>query len=63
MSVFDNALFEQEFAVANPELWSPDNPVLYTAESKVYEGNTLKDEYTTRFGIRTLEIVPARAFS
>ena len=50
---FDNALFEQEFAVANPELWSPDTPVLYTAESKVYEGNTLKDEYTTRFGIRT----------
>ena len=62
LSVFDNALFEQEFAVANPELWSPDNPVLYTAESKVYEGNTLKDEYTTRFGIRTLEIVPGKGF-
>ena len=62
LSVFDNALFEQEFAVANPELWSPDTPVLYTAESKVYEGNTLKDEYTTRFGIRTLEIVPGKGF-
>ena len=62
LSVFDNTLFEQEFAVANPELWSPDNPVLYTAESKVYEGNTLKDEYTTRFGIRTLEIVPGKGF-
>ena len=37
-------------------------PVLYTAESKVYEGNTLKDEYTTRFGIRTLEIVPGKGF-
>ena len=48
--------------MANPELWSPDNPVLYTAESKVYEGNTLKDEYTTRFGIRTLEIVPGKGF-
>ena len=62
LSVFDNALFEQEFAVANPELWSPNTPVLYTAESKVYEGNTLKDEYTTRFGIRTLEIVPGKGF-
>ena len=62
LSVFDNALFEQEFAVANPELWSPDTPVLYTAESKVYEGNTLKDEYTTRFGIRILEIVPGKGF-
>ena len=62
LSVFDNTLFEQEFAVANPELWSPETPVLYTAESKVYEGNTLKDEYTTRFGIRTLEIVPGKGF-
>ena len=62
LSVFDNALFEQEFAVANPELWSPETPVLYTAESKVYEGNTLKDEYTTRFGIRTLEIIPDKGF-
>ena len=62
LSVFDNTLFEQEFAVANPELWSPDTPVLYTAESKVYEGNTLKDEYTTRFGIRTWRLFPARAF-
>ena len=39
-----------------------NTPVLYTAESKVYEGNTLKDEYTTRFGIRTLEIVPGKGF-
>ena len=62
LSVFDNTLFEQEFAVANPELWSPETPVLYTAESKVYEGNTLKDEYTTRFGIRTLEIIPDKGF-
>ena len=62
LSVFDNTLFEQEFAVANPELWSPETPVLYTSESKVYEGNTLKDEYTTRFGIRTLEIIPDKGF-
>ena len=62
LSVFDNTLFEQEFAVANPELWSPETPVLYMAESKVYEGNTLKDEYTTRFGIRTLEIIPDKGF-
>ena len=62
LSVFDNALFEQEFAVANPELWSPDTPVLYTAESKVYEGNTLKDEYTTRFGIRSIEFVADKGF-
>ena len=31
---------------------------LYSAVSKVYEGNTLKDEYTTSFGIRSIEIIP-----
>ena len=62
LSVYDKGMFEQEFAVAHPELWSPESPVLYTAESKVYEGNVQKDAYTTRFGIRTLEIVPDKGF-
>lgn len=30
--------------------------------SKVYEGNTLKDEYTTPFGIRSIEIIPNKGF-
>ena len=51
-------LFEQSIEVDAPELWSVDNPALYTATSKIYAGEELKDEYTTRFGIRTIEIVP-----
>ena len=62
LSVFNECQFEQEFAVATPALWSVENPFLYTAESKIYAGNTLKDEYTTRFGIRTLEIIPEKGF-
>ena len=58
LSRYDNSLFEQSFDVANPELWSVDTPVLYYAHSKIYAGNELKDEYSTRFGIRTLVIVP-----
>ena len=58
ISRYDNNYFEQEFDVENPELWSVESPVLYTAESKLYAGDTLKDEYTTRFGIRTIEINP-----
>lgn len=54
-----DGLFNQDFVVYNPSLWSPDSPALYTAVSKVYDkNNTLKDEYTTRFGIRHLEIIP-----
>ena len=49
----DGTFFNQNFVVYNPSLWSPDAPVLYTAETKIYEGEVLKDEYATRFGIRT----------
>ena len=58
LSRYDNTLFEQEFDIAVPELWSVDNPALYYAKSKIYAGVELKDEYSTRFGIRTLEIIP-----
>ena len=51
-------LFEQTIEVDAPELWSVDNPALYTATSKIYADKELMDEYTTRFGIRTIEIVP-----
>ena len=58
LSRYDNTLFEQEFDIAAPELWSVDSPALYYAKSKIYAGSELKDEYSTRFGIRTLEIIP-----
>ena len=58
----DKDFFTQEFLVRNPALWSPETPVLYTAETKVYEGTTLRDEVSTRFGIRSLEIIPDKGF-
>lgn len=58
ISRHDKRLFEQTIEVDAPELWSVDNPALYTATSKIYADNELMDEYTTRFGIRTIEIVP-----
>ena len=58
----DGTFFNQRFVVYNPVLWSPETPALYTAVSKVYDGETLKDEYTTRFGIRTLELIPNKGF-
>ena len=55
-------VFEQDFGIRNPQLWSPAIPILYIAESKIYEGGTLKDEYSTRFGIRSVEIIPGKGF-
>jgi len=45
---------EQNIPVSNPELWGVETPVLYTANMKLYEGNTLKDEQNIRFGIRSI---------
>ena len=57
----DNSL-SQEFIIQTPTLWSPDMPVLYSAETRLYEGDQLKDIYTTPFGIRSIEIIPNKGF-
>ena len=54
--------FEQHLTVDRPELWSPETPVLYTAESRVRVGGVEVDRYTTRFGIRTIEVRADKGF-
>lgn len=49
--------FEQNFLVDAPRLWSPETPYLYKAVSKIYVDGLQTDEYTTRFGIRSIELV------
>ncbi len=55
--------FEQNIAVPDPKLWSPETPYLYTAISQLYVGEVLKDEVTTRFGIREIKYEPNIGFS
>lgn len=40
--------------VKNPELWSPDNPVLYKVKSTVRQNGTVTDETVTHCGFRTI---------
>ena len=54
--------FEQNFLVDAPSLWSPETPYLYKASSKIYVDGRQVDEYTTRFGIRSIEIVADKGF-
>lgn len=61
-SKYDDGKFVQDFVVDRPALWTPETPALYTAESRIYEGSELKDKYTTRFGIRSIEIIPDKGF-
>lgn len=53
---------EQNFLVSHPKLWTPETPSLYKAVTQIYEGKKLVDEYTTRFGIRSVAIVADKGF-
>jgi beta-galactosidase len=59
----DGDTFSQEIIVKKPALWSPEQPNLYHAVSKLYQGEVLKDEYQTRFGIRTIKVEALKGFS
>jgi len=59
--VIDNDI-EKNLAVTNPNLWSPENPYLYSATLKLFQENVLKDEQTIRFGIRKIEYLADKGF-
>ena len=52
----------QNFLISQPELWSPENPRLYTARTKIEKNGKIVDCYDTRFGIRKLEYIPEQGF-
>lgn len=57
------AKLQQQFRIMEPQRWSPETPDLYRAVTQVYDAEgAVLDEYTTRFGIRTLELVPDKGF-
>ena len=43
--------FEQQLTVRNPELWSPENPVLYTARTEIFTGGSIETDWTGRHRI------------
>ncbi|MEA4982047.1 MAG: beta-galactosidase GalB [Paludibacter sp.] len=61
-TVQNKALFTQKATIKNPALWSLETPHLYTAISKVYVDNILKDEYKTTFGCRNIRFDKDRGF-
>jgi len=44
----------QTLELANPQRWDTATPYLYTAVSRIKNGERIVDETTTRFGIRTI---------
>jgi hypothetical protein len=54
--------YRVQATVADPELWSPDDPALYTAEAVLSAGTADTDTLRTRFGFRRLEARDGRLF-
>lgn len=52
----------QNFLIARPDLWSPENPALYTARTTLAVKSGETDTYETRFGIRRLDYIPEEGF-
>jgi len=55
--------FDQNIRVQNPKLWSPESPYLYKIVSQLFVDNELKDETSTRFGIRDIKYEANKGFS
>lgn len=53
---------KQNFRVDRPQLWSPDTPELYRAVTSVIVDGRTCDQYTTRFGIRSVETIEGEGF-
>ncbi len=52
----------QRLTVLSPQVWSPETPHLYSAVTQILAGGSVVDVFETRFGIRTLELVPEEGF-
>lgn len=58
-----NVSIEQEMKVTGIERWDIDNPVMYTAISRIIADGKTVDEYHTDFGIRTFAFDSDEGFS
>ncbi len=60
--VYPGVDFTQNFIVRDPSLWTPETPSLYTAETSVIKDGRTVDSYSTRFGIRSVEVRNGEGF-
>lgn len=57
---------EKSVTIRNPLLWGPppaQQPNLYVAVTRLFSNGKVVDEYTTRFGIRSLQFDPVKGLS
>ncbi len=52
----------RKIPIAHPDLWSPDNPALYRAVTRVFIDDLMTDRVETTFGVRDARATPNRGF-
>lgn len=62
LMIRENEPLLQTFTIFAPQLWSPESPSLYTAETQIILDGKQVDSYTTTFGIRKIEYIPEKGF-
>ena len=62
VKVLAEAVVKMTIPVRRPELWSVDQPVLYTVRTVVTQQSRLIDEAETRCGFRTIRFTPDSGF-
>lgn len=50
------------YTISNPELWSPDNPHLYTTEVELKESGAVIDKKSVKYGVRTFSFDAEQGF-
>lgn len=63
-TLIGNAITEivQELEIKNPDLWSIENPNLYSAITSIEHKKKIVDDYKTDFGIRTISFDSTKGF-
>lgn len=62
VKINSNATVEQRLNVVSPELWSVENPALYTAVTTIEDNGKTVDRYETPFGFRHFKFTNNNGF-
>lgn len=49
--------------VSDPQVWHPDDPILHTLRTRIYDGDDVVDQIDTRVGIRRIDFSHDAGFS
>ena len=62
LNVAESKTVHSFIEISDPELWSVDSPVLYTANIKLESNGELKDQLSIPFGIRSISFSAEKGF-